>query len=264
LDRPISAISNDGRTALSYSFGRLKKGMPGYEYACSVEEELDIMAPARDGLFKIDLESGAVKMLLSLADIAEYEPMASFHNSYHFFSHCLFSPSGARFLFFHRWLTPSGVLKTRMISSDSQCRDLYVFPTNDFVSHVCWFSDSHVLAFAGTRQHGRGYYLFCDNSLKSLQIGRDFFKSDGHPCISPRHHKMVTDTYPDRYRMQRLLIYDPEQASGRELLRLRIPFLFRNEARCDFHPRWDRSGRFISLDSAHSGIRSHCTLAVQP
>lgn len=32
--------------------------------------------------------------------------------------------------------------------------------------------------------------------------------------------------------------------------------------KCDLHPRWDRKGKYVSFDSAHTGTRSLCTIAI--
>lgn len=262
LDRPIAAVSPDGRCALSYSFERLRHGMPGYEYASGINREELVDKPRHDGLYVIDIASARANRIFSVGEIATYYPEPSFKDSFHFFSHCLFSPTSKRFVFFHRWLKPGMALKTRMISCNIDGTAPYIFPTDDMVSHIVWVDGSHILAFAGTRQGGRHYYLFTDESDEYSIVGEKWFHSDGHPNVSPDKRWLLTDTYPDRCRMQHLFLYDMYHDQAHEVLRLKIPFEYRNEIRCDFHPRWDRLGKTISFDSAHNGIRAHCTLDI--
>ena len=263
LDYPIAAVSPDGKTAVSYSYTRLGVGMPGYGYSVDSATHAMAYAPDDDGLFIVDIDTGNAEMLFSLSEIVNKEPRAAFSVGYHVFSHCMFSPSGSRILFFHRWRLPGGAVKTRMISCDVDGKDVHIFSTGEMVSHICWQDESHILVYAERDTGEVGYYIFRDKSAEVFEVGKSYFRSDGHPQVALNKFRFVTDTYPDRNRMQRLFIYDLELDAGRELLRLRIPFKYRNKVRCDFHPRWDRSGRVISFDSAHTGVRSHCTLSAE-
>jgi Tol biopolymer transport system component len=128
------------------------------------------------------------------------------------------------------------------------------------VSHFCWRDDRHVLAYASTAAAGDRYHLFEDESERFATIGDDFFRADGHPQFSPNGAWLLTDSYPDRSRLQSLFVYDMDRQSGTTLARLKIPLRYRYDVRCDFHPRWSRDGRWICFDSAHTGRRALCTL----
>lgn len=262
LDMPIAAVSPDGRNALSYSFERLRTGMPGYEYASGSNAEEHVQIPRSDGLYLIDLDSGEATKIFSIEEIVTYLPETSFKGAYHFFSHCLFSPSNKRIAFYHRWRKPGKMLRTRLITCDLDGSERFIYPIGDTVSHYIWVDDSHILAYAGTKQAGCHYYYLSDKLNELSTIGERWFTSDGHPNISPDKRWVLTDTYPNRYRMQYILLYDLWAKTGYQVLRLRIPFKYRNELRCDFHPRWDRTGNTISFDSIHNGERAHCTLAI--
>jgi len=261
LQEPVATVSPDGEKALSYSFERLRIGMPGYEYYAGNRKREAGEAPDNDGLFLVDINSSTIKLLFSLADIVKYRPQPEFGNAYHFITHCLFSPNGKRLVFFHRWIRNDRVSFTRMISCDPNGDDMHLFPTDNMVSHISWFGDSHVIAYANTKLHGANYYIFADKQDDASLIDVKIFSGDGHPQVSPDGRWMVTDSYPDRKRMQSLFLYDCNNNTARKILSCRIPFRYRNEFRCDFHPRWNYGSSMISFDSAQTGTRSHCTIS---
>ena len=264
LDLPIGAVSPDGTKALSYDFARLRRGMPGYGYSNGSDPDYGVNIPGREGsgLKLIELKNSEVRELFTLADIAALEPEESMQGAFHYFTHCLFNPSGGRFAFFHRWLVDDNLRFTRLITCDMQGKDIYIFPTAGMVSHYAWKDDQHVLAYASTRADGDRYYLFEDQGSGLEVVGRDCFNSDGHPQFSPEGNYFVTDTYPDRFRRQALIIFDWQAGRRRDLARMQLPLRFIREPRCDFHPRWNRQGDMICFDSAHTGNRSLCTVSL--
>ncbi len=262
MDRPIGAISRDGKHGLSYSFERLRIGAPGYEYKYGTAQGEKDSFPDGDGLYLIDVHSARSKRLFSLADIIRVEPQPGFDNSYHFFSHCLFSPLSKRFLFYHRWREPLGYLASRLITSDLNGKNIWVAPVSDMISHVAWLDETHIIGYLRSEKFGDKYHIIEDGKGINSVITSNEFSSDGHPQVDVRSRYMVTDTYPDRYRLQKLYVYDFNLDRAVRLLSLKIPFRYRNSCRCDFHPRWNRLGTEISFDSAHSGMRSQCIMPV--
>ena len=264
LDLPIGAVNPDGTKALSYDFARLRRGMPGYGYSNGSDLDFGVNIPGRagSGLKLIELKNSEVKELFTLADIASIEPEESMQDAFHYFTHCLFNPSGERFAFFHRWLVEDNRRFTRLITCDLSGQDLHIMPTAGMVSHYAWKDDHHLLAYASTRDSGDRYYLFEDRGSGLEIVGRDCFSSDGHPQFSPDGNYFVTDTYPDRFRRQSLIVFDWQADRRRDLARLQLPLRFIREPRCDFHPRWNRQGDVICFDSAHTGKRSLCTISL--
>ena len=74
---------------------------------------------------------------------------------------------------------------------------------------------------------------------------------DGHPSFSPDGQWIVTDTYPDRARMRRLLLCGPADKTMIEVAAFHSPWRYDGPKRCDLHPRWDPSGQLRSIDSTH-------------
>ncbi len=264
LPLPVGAISPNGGWAASWSFERCRVYAPGYGYANGVDPELDVAKPIAHGLHLLNLKSGETKMLFSVRDVASTQPEASMDGAFHYLTHCLFAPSSERFIFLHAWIDGFNAKWIRMISCDLK-GNCFVFPTDGMVSHFAWRDDEHVLAYARVKERGDRYVLFRDRSNAREIIGEDSFNSDGHPSFSPDKRWIVTDTYPDRFRISYLILYDTRMNERLNLAKLRSPRqysspTFENNCQCDLHPRWDRLGTMICFDSVHTGKRALCTL----
>jgi hypothetical protein len=267
LPRSIGAISPDGNFALAYSFERTAVYHPGYGYANGKDTELDEKLPKSHGISIINLSNDSdFKMLFSVNEIANFNWDSSMEDCFHWISHCQFSPNSKRFKFFHRWIKNMNHIRTRMITCDLNGENIHIFKSDGMVSHVGWNSDEKLVAYARLEGIGDRYVMFHDMSNEMDIIGEKFFSSDGHPSFSQiNNYWMLTDTYPDRFRNSFLILYDLIKDKGYNLLRLRIPKEFaspnfESNWQCDFHPRWDRDGDYICFDSAHTGIRSLCTI----
>ena len=78
---------------------------------------------------------------------------------------------------------------------------------------------------------------------------------DGHQSFSPAGNWLLTDSYPDRYFEQSLLLFS-EDGKKRVLGRYRPEGSYFDDLRCDLHPRWDYTGDSVIFDSAHNGGRA--------
>jgi hypothetical protein len=268
LPRPVGAVSPDGTKAACHEFARLRRCASGYGYATGGDPDEGVLIPSdrARGLSVADIPSGQVRHLFSVADVASIAPHPTMRGAYHYFTHPLFAPSGARLVFFHRWLVNDNKTWTRILSCDLHGGDLFIFPTASVVSHLAWRDNQHLLAYGTVRELGEAYHyvLFRDQSPEYELIGTESFTSDGHPQFSPEGRWMLTDTYPDRFRVQYLVLYDTLRRRRYDLARLRSPFRFDDDLRCDLHPRWNRAGTAICFDSAHVGERALCTVDVGP
>lgn len=262
LNVPIAAVSPEGSYALSLSFNRLRVSDPAYGYAMGDERELKKNRSLNSGIHLINLSTKQVKFLFSIKDIFEYQTLDSMKNAYHYFSHPLFNPPGNRFVFYHRWKMPNNQIWTRMFSADINGQDIHLFQTNGTVTHIAWKDSHSILAYANKEREGDNYYLFQDQSDDFEIIGEEFFASDGHPQFSPSNDTFVTDTYPNRARKQKLIIFDLLNNKGREIAELHSPLKYRGTIRCDLHPRWDRTGKMLSFDSTYTGTRALCTMEI--
>ncbi len=264
LPGSISHVSPDGCFALGYSFERLQKYAPGYGYPSGTDFQISDLIPDKHGIHLYNVTKGDQKLLFTVQDINKrfFEPKTQ--NSYQYFTHCLFSPSGKRFLFLHRSIYKMKYINTRLISSNLEGDDLFLFPTTNMVSHFAWKNDHQILAYCSTKEYKDAYILFTDKSNNYQVIGNQCLLSDGHPSFSPvDSNYFVTDTYPDRFRNCHLKLFDMSKDTCCEIGLFRQPLKYKDELRCDLHPRWDRKGQYICFDSAHSGQRSLCIIRLE-
>jgi len=260
---PISAVSSNGDFAVSHSFNRQKSqlGPLAYGYATGKDDDESEYVSMNEYLKIINLNTNEITNILSLKTITEYNPTGTMKDSYHYFTHCLFSPNGERLLFLHRWINKANQEYSRMFSISITGEDMYLFPTSGMVSHIAWKNDKEVLAYCEVEGKEQ-YYLLTDLIEKYEQIDDTLFSENGHPSYS-ESGLLVTDTYPNRSRYQTLLTYSEFENKKSTLAKLKAPRSFTGGVKCDLHPRWDRNGEYICFDSAHTGKRALCTIKIE-
>ena len=256
LPRPVYHVSPDGRYALSTDFSRIDHMRPGYGYAGLPDPNRDVDAPEDSGIYRLDLDTGEVKELFSLADIARIPYPGTKKDDVHYFNHILWNPEGSRFLFLHRWRTiPRGAdgkrgrasgFRTRMFTADREGRNLRLVTDRPRISHYTWRDAEHILI------HRAAFRLYRDDGS-----GREttvLETSDGHQTYLPGNEWLLADTYPKgEAREQEVYLFHIPTGRRVTLGRFPLPPAYRGEWRVDTHPRIDPTGRWVSIDSAHGG-----------
>ena len=257
LPMPIYALSPDGLTAIAPNFSRLATQRPGYGYAGVPDPWAEVLIPEDDGIYRLDVATGACERILSIGDIARYQHHASMEGVMNWLNHLQFDPSGQRFIFLHRWRRPAtGLWSTQLLTAASNGTALHCVADDGMVSHFDWRDPRHVLAWASQPEGGNHYYLFDDGDTGAVEIvGNGVLTTDGHCSYSPDRRWILTDTYPDAEHRRTLLLYDPINRRRVDLGRFYSPPNVSGELRCDLHPRWNRDGTQICIDSAHAGER---------
>jgi hypothetical protein len=256
LERPVAHLTGDGSLACSYHFGRVETAMPGYGMVMP-----SAGASEGDGSFRVfETSGGGIRFEMSLAEAAAIEPHESMVGAFHFFHHALFNPGGTRLFFLHRWLDRNSRRWTRMFSVGADGRDLYLFPMDEMVSHITWVSDTEVFAYARYPGEGDGYFRIEDRTGRATRYFENVLDSDGHPTFDEGRGLILTDSYPDRFRNQSLLLGSPSGKSAIRLCRTHLPRKFRGALQVDLHPRLHPSRSIACFDSGHTGTRSLVTL----
>ncbi len=290
LGQAVAALSRDGGTALSINFPRLNTTAPGYGYAGLPDPYAKESCPADDGIWTIDLNSGKLKLLLSIRAIARFGENGNPPGAYHWINHLQFNSDNTRFCFLHRFRNSAGSSYTRLMTANRDGSGLKIL-LNGMASHYDWRNADELVIWAGERKIldsaivgsasffplgqilrrlyrklgkprflkrkllNDRYLLINDGSGSKITLINPALSSDGHCSFSPDRQWMITDTYPDRHRSVSLLLYHWPSAEVTELARMSSPVEFEDESRCDLHPRWSPDGQRICIDSAHSGVR---------
>jgi hypothetical protein len=255
---PVYTVSPNARVAVSPDFRRLNDTRPGYGYCGIPDPNAGTVAPDNAGIWRTDLKTGKSDLIVSFAQAAAFpNPHDDFKGvKHHWFNHLLFSPSGHRFIFLHRWRRPgqSG-FNTRLFTATVDGKDLYVTDPYGGTSHFIWRDDDHILAWAKHPSHGDAFYLYRDKTDKVEVVGKGVMTVNGHCTYLPGNKWILNDTYPDKQRMQNPYLY--EVATGRRvpLGSFHSPAEYTGEWRCDTHPRFSPDGRKVVIDSPHNGGR---------
>lgn len=262
---PVYTVAANGKIALTLDFSRLYNLRPGYGYYNVPEKTKDVALPDATAIWKINLEDGEVKPLLTYKEFADFQPRPEMQriDSVHKVNHLMLSPNGRRFMVLYRWFT--GQRKyTRLITCNIDGSDMYVLSDDDMVSHCFWKNNRAILAFENKKHSGPGYYLMKDKTDKFIHCWPQL-SNDGHPSYSPDGKWIVTDTYPNRTRIAEIKLMDGINERKNKVnivARVFAPFQYDNDTRCDLHPRWNHAGDKICFDSVFEGHRGLYMVAI--
>lgn len=263
IGSPVYTVSPDGRFALSADFARIQVMRPGYGYVGLPDPHGDELAPKNSGVFRVDLESGKKRLVLSLEEVAKIPHRGHLlENRWHYFNHLLISPDTRRFIVLHRWRgrhpdtgKPHGGFATRMVTANLDGTDLYVLDPSGHTSHFIWRDPRHVCMWTQPVGKKAAFYLFRDKTDHIEIVGDGIMTRNGHNTYLPiaGHEWILNDTYPDRDRNQHPYLYHVPSGKRYPLASCHSPKEYTGEWRCDTHPRSSNDGRTVCIDSPHTG-----------
>lgn len=267
LPIPIYTISPNGKTALSVNFERIVHG--GCKYVGIDDPYKNIWAPSEIGIWKMDMKTAKVDMLLSVKEIAKYMypngfPKDTATRTLYFFREG-FNPSGDRFIAFAKdaYLTRPGrtAARTEGFSMDLNGKDVKYFYKEP--SHHFWLNDNEIMdngfhADPNTGEVVRGYFRFVDDG--SGRAKEKYFDApNGHITLHENGEWILTDTYNiDGY--IHLYMYHLPTKKLVPLAKLTYMlggYLFPYNPgifRVDLHPRFTPDGKKVCIDSTHEGF----------
>lgn len=262
LNLPVYTVSEDGKTAISLDFSRLNTFRPGYGYSNLPDLTAREKCPDSPCMWRMDLETNMVSALpISYKFLAQWNRQPSMQEGYHKVNHIMLNPSADRFMFIHRWIV-NGVTHHRLLTCDIQGENLYLLLDDGMVSHNNWRDDTSIISYSYAHSGGEAYYLLYDQTQKKEIIGKDILTVDGHPSYSPDRKYIITDTYPDFRRKQNLYLIRVLDGRVKKLGSIYASPRYRNEMRCDLHPRWNYNSEEICFDGAEKSKRQVYILKV--
>jgi len=251
---PISAVSPNGREAVSINFARLRQTRVGYGYGGNGQDaRMDEPFPEDDGLFLVDLETGDTKLIVSIALVKEMVPELP-QNGREYFNHTLFSRDGSKIFWLARAIPERNTTAFTVNPDGSNLQRC--FPDGWGGSHFDWLNANDLMITARYKAKLYSHILFTVGQQNYQRLGNGLLDFDGHGTFSPDEKWMVTHTYPDRKLYeQRLYLMDMKTNAVLPIGHYLEPPKFHGDWRCDLHPRWSPSGSMIGFNSTHEGSR---------
>jgi hypothetical protein len=259
LPRAVYTLAPDGRWGVGHDFARLNHCRPGYGYPGIEDPQADVPAPADSGIWRIDVASGESELLVTLEELAGFERSTeNLQQETHYVNHLLISPDGSRIEFLHRWY-PSprrgeGEYKTRMLTMDQAGGDLRLVDDTGDASHFIWDDPEHLLVACSATTEKRALHRIAWRDRKAEVVDTaNLPQPNGHVTLLPGTNGrwLLTD---DCGSTRAVYLHDRE--SGRVITvaqGLLSGGPYHGEDRIDLHPRSDRLGRQVVIDSGHEG-----------
>jgi hypothetical protein len=245
LEYPTHVITDDG-WAFGLDYARLFR-VGGYGYTGLPDAYAAEDAPTDSGITRHNVFTGEAEMILSVAEVANYEMNANLGNN-HYFTHLLLNPSQKRIAFLHRYKLKDGGETTRLMTINTDGSELHCLATG-FLSHFDWQDEDHIAIWGRTGSNveklrqsllyrmlpsglvgqakkiikkilykpkagvnsnpGFNWLLFTDaeNTPHSL-LAKDVITEDGHPMFCPANRDwMICDTYPNKEGIRTLFLF---------------------------------------------------------
>ncbi len=264
LDKPIYAISPDGKWAVGLDFGRLQDLRPGYGYKGVPDPYAHIKAPEKTGIYRIDLDTGVSTFLIPYARCAAIPHKgADVSGKWHWYNHLLISPDGERIEFLNRWRESKDIANqgsgfvTRMFTADKNGQDLYVIDPSGYTSHFVWKDSQHICAWTRPDGHPDGFYELEDKTGNFKRVGEGVMVVNGHNTYVPgtKTDWILNDTYPQgEDRIQTPYLYQVSTNKRVDIGAFHSGVQYKGEWRCDLHPRCSQDGKSVVVDSVHEGM----------
>lgn len=262
LQMPVYSVSEDGKTAITLDFSRLNTFGPGYGYGNVPDSSKETMAPDAPCMWRLDLEQDTVQALpFTYSGLSKWNALDGMEQGFHKINHIMLNPSATRFMFIHRWIV-GGVKHHRLITCNTDGSDPYVLLDHGMVSHNNWKDDETIVSYCYCKEDGDAYHILHDRSQQRQTIGLGILTVDGHPSYSPDGQYIITDTYPDFKRKQTLYLIRVSDQKIKRLGSIYANIAYRNDVRCDLHPRWSRDGSMVCFDGAKDKLRQVYALPV--
>lgn len=260
---PVSAVSLDGKKAVSINFSRIRHTRTDYGYGGDGQDaKMETAFPKDDGLFVIDLETGEAELIVSIADVKELVPELTEEGA-EYFNHTLISRGGSKIFWLARAI-PKRNTTALTVNMDgtglTRC-----FPDGWDGSHFDWLNDDELMVTAAYEATQYSHILFTPGQDNYKRLGGGLLDYDGHGAFSPDGKWMITDTYPSKspLREQKIYLMNMATQGVLPLGRFVEPKEFSRHWRCDIHCRWSSSGKLIGFNSTHTGSRQAYLLRLE-
>ncbi|MGF1793909.1 glycosyl transferase [Photobacterium profundum] len=254
FDHPVQD-SFDSDFFLSINYRRLMAMRPDYGYRNLPKlNQQEVESTNDDGVWRVDFVSGESRLLLSIDDVKLVDKNKEFDGALHKLNHITISPTGKQFIFLHRYFVGKRRID-RLMLAGTDGSTIKTLANFGMVSHCFWADESTVLGYLRGPNGKDTYWLIDVDSGEFTHYANGALDQygDGHPHVVGDW--FITDTYPDKARMQYLLLCNWKTGEVKQIGEFFHGFNFNGETRCDLHPRLSKDGKTVFFDSVFSGKR---------
>jgi len=250
---PVSAVSPDGKKAVSINFARLRITREDYGYGGKGQDPRENERfPGDDGLFIADLQTGEKELLVSLEEIQEQVPEIP-DDGLEYFNHTLFSKDGSKIMWLARAIPQRNTTALVVNSDGSNLQKC--FPEGWGGSHFDWLDGDTLMITANYKKKVFSHIMFTAGKNDYQRLGGGLLDYDGHGTFSPSGEWFITDSYPNGLREEQLFLMNMDNQAVLPLGRFQQALGYRAGWRCDLHPRWSPESDMVGFNSTHSGKR---------
>lgn len=264
FSRPVYAVDPGGKFFLSLNMARLDYLRPGYGYAGGKGHLMNKLKPKKDGVWKIDPETGEEMLILSLHKGAKFflshlrirQRISRFLRRYtYWFNHVKISPDGKRFTVKLRfrprdlskgWNGSMGCSLTCGVDGE----DLRLL--EHATSHVIWLDHKQLYFWRED-----GLYLYEDapaGGKKIKQIAPELISYNVHMRHFPDNPDQFIFDTPYRESID-LFTYDAVSKENHKIDTFENHKPKRGQYRCDLHPCPSPDSKKIVVTSMEDGGR---------
>jgi len=294
LPMAVYTVRSDGKYALCIDNERHFWFRGGYSYQGIEKIAKRKALDENDGIWLLDIEGKKTKQIINIMDLIKINPLSNMKGATHYLEHLMFSPSGKRFGFLHRWQIDDGGIYARFFTAGIDGGNVFLLNDSGRMSHFCWRNENELLAWCGLptsvnrlRKYknavkffikpflplyhklisdnsslsktitGDSYVLFQDKTVIKNRMAFDKLNEDGHPTFCPVNPDLfVSDTYQDDGGYRHLFLFNMRDGKRVDIAPLKSnPDLDNSSFRCDLHPKWSHDGKYVCIDTVHEGSR---------
>ena len=262
FDRPIYALTPDGKGYLSVCWARLARFRPAYGYEGGTEASAGQNIPKDDGIWHVDFATGRSRLVLSVAEAVAclFDNLTADELKEHqtldfgyWFNHVKISPDGKRFTAKLRYKTPDTQFQGVSITCGLDGSEVHLLAKR--TSHVIWI-DSDTLFWWSMGD--KDVMIGSDKPLGQgdvRPIAKGAFTKNPHAQLWPGSggNQIVFDVPYRRTVELKMLDRDTQSATNVAQFGGHLPDA--GTYRCDLHPVPLPNGRGVVVTSLASGSR---------
>jgi hypothetical protein len=270
---PVSAVSADGKWAVSINYARLRLTRPDYGYGGNGQDtRADTVWPEDDGLWLVDLVNGGAKLIVPVASVRDRMPQVTDPKALAYFCHTVFSRDGSKIFWLARTVENLAAQQkvskwetTAFVCDRDGGNVVRCFPDGWGGSHFNWLPDGRMVVTAKWKDAAFwSHVLFTPGKDDHVRLGGGLLDFDGHCVYSYDGQWMSTDSYWDKLNDRKLVVMRAADQAILPLGTFFVPDIYRESySRCDLHARWRPDGKMLGFNSVHEGSRQAYVIDVK-